>query len=263
MADNYGGSAVPGFQAETMTVENNFLWGNIDIVLRKPIKLKSTTIDSGNSPTTDLRAGLALGRVTATGLHKDYDPTATDGSEIFQGFLMSNTNMLDSAGTASERVPVGGMVVGNAGIKVNNVYGLDAIARRQAVGRFYFDDDLPGLGSAFRLVAAKTADYTVVNDTDNNKVFTNQGAGGAVNFTLPATLKRGQRWLFYCEAGQTITITAPSGKLVAFNNAGATSIALSTSSEKIGGSIEIIVNADATKYLAIYNLNETQTEVIA
>ncbi len=114
-----------------------------------------------------------------------------------------------------------------------------------------------GGGGAPRTVA-KTTDYTVTA-ADNGTLFTTQGAAGAVVFTLP-TLAAGLRFQFASEAAGAMTVTAASGKLVAFNNAAATSLAASTSSEIIGMVIEVIANADATKWLSLVHLGkETQT----
>lgn len=64
-------------------------------------------------------------------------------------------------------------------------------------------------GRAFRVVAAKTADYTVVKDVDNGKVFTNEGAGGAIAFALPAATV-GQWYNFVVKATQELRID-PNG----------------------------------------------------
>ncbi|MGA4923433.1 hypothetical protein, partial [Bacillus subtilis] len=56
-------------------------------------------------------------------------------------------------------------------------------------------------------IVAKTADYTLIA-SDSGTIFTNQGAAGAVNFTLPAlaSIDAAFRAEFFCEAGQTITV---------------------------------------------------------
>ena len=115
------------------------------------------------------------------------------------------------------------------------------------------------------LSAAKTANYQVV-PSDSGKVLTNGGASGAVTFTLPALADVWQGWntKFFVVVDQTLTVTAPSGKLVAFNNAAATSLAFSTASEKIGGGVEIFYDAGVAKYLAFVFLGiETQTPVVS
>jgi hypothetical protein len=96
--------------------------------------------------------------------------------------------------------------------------------------------------TGYRRIVAKTADYTVspAKSDRSHTRFTNRGASGAVNFTLP-TLGSGQfiglEYQFQGVADQTITVTAASGKAVCFNNAAATSLACSTSGQKIGALI--------------------------
>lgn len=64
-------------------------------------------------------------------------------------------------------------------------------------------------GQAYRRVAVKTADYTIVKDTDNGKTFTNEGASGAITFALPpATV--GQWYSFVVKAAQELRID-PNG----------------------------------------------------
>ncbi len=58
-------------------------------------------------------------------------------------------------------------------------------------------------------VEAKTASYTVVRGTDNAKVFTNEGASGAITFSLPAATV-GQRYSFVVKAAQELRID-PNG----------------------------------------------------
>lgn len=50
-------------------------------VIFDDVVLDSGCVDAQNSPTTYLRAGLVLGKLTATGLFTDYDYDALDGSE--------------------------------------------------------------------------------------------------------------------------------------------------------------------------------------
>ena len=83
---------------------------------------------------------------------------------------------------------------------------------------------------AFPVISAQTASYTIV-PTDHGKLFTNKGAAGAVTFTLPAIANVQAGWFvdFYAAvAAQNMAVTAPSGKLVAFNNIAATTATWST-----------------------------------
>lgn len=64
-------------------------------------------------------------------------------------------------------------------------------------------------GQGIRAVEVKTANYTVVANTDNGKTFTNEGASGAVTFALPAATV-GQWYRFVAKAAQEIRID-PNG----------------------------------------------------
>lgn len=250
---------MPGMGADNLTGEREFVWGTVNSWHVIGIKINKDSTDAGNTPTTILRRGLIMGKVASTGEYKPYSASATDGSQIPVGVLYQDTNMLDNSGTAvakNGRLLIAGM------LKVLQLIGFDEIVRRYFNGRFILDDVIYGSGQNFPLVQAKTADYTVTA-ADNNTHFTNAGAAGAVNFTLP-TCAVGLRYRFTVEANQTLTITAASGKLVAYNNAAATSIAFSTANEKVGGSVEIVANADGSKWLSIVQLGfESQTIVIA
>jgi hypothetical protein len=135
--------------------------------------------------------------------------------------------------------------------------------RSQLWPRITFYNNFAGVrNGTWRDVVAKTANYTVTTD-DTDILFTNRGASGAVNFTLPANARKGLRYGFFVVADQNVTVTAGTADtMVVFNDAAADSIAFSTSSEKIGGMIEII--GDGTGWLTLVHLGaETQTPTIA
>jgi hypothetical protein len=64
-------------------------------------------------------------------------------------------------------------------------------------------------GRGRRAVEAKTANYTVVAGADNGKHFTNEGAGAAITFALPAATV-GQWYRFHVKATQELRID-PNG----------------------------------------------------
>lgn len=64
-------------------------------------------------------------------------------------------------------------------------------------------------GRGTRGVEAKTASYTVVAGNDNGKIFTNEGAAGAITFSLPAATV-GQMYTFVVKATQELRID-PNG----------------------------------------------------
>ena len=92
------------------------------------------------------------------------------------------------------------------------------------------------------------ADKTLVAADSGTEFF----ATAAVNLTLPAVASAGQG--FRIRAHQTadanLTITAPSGLMIALHNAAATSVAYSTSSQKIGAGVEIVFLPNLSKYKA-------------
>ena len=152
--------------------------------------------------------------------------------------------MLDPTGTVRQQTAqlvVGGFVV------ASNCIGLDARARQMMFGRILFDDMIVGAAPGFYGPVVKTADYTVVA-ADSGYQFTTRGASGAVIFTLPTTIPAGFRARFYSEANQNMAIACAS-KLVVTNNLTASSVTFSTSSQKIGASVEVVANDDQTKYL--------------
>jgi len=70
--------------------------------IKVAVTIASTAADAGSTPTTTLRKGLVLGRVTATGKMKQYSNGASDGTEVAAGILDDEVNLLDDAGTARD-----------------------------------------------------------------------------------------------------------------------------------------------------------------
>ncbi len=167
---------------------------------------------------------------------------ATSGSPALAADLANENNFIEVMDSANTRWRLAAQA--NAGLVVQDSGG-------NPVGTM-----------GLRKISAKTAAYTVTL-ADNGTLFTNTGAGGGVTFTLPAVAGGAGYWFdFFLTADQTITITAPAGKLMAYNNAAATSIAFSTASEKIGGGVTIV--GDGSFWYAIVHLGfESQTIVIS
>lgn len=119
-----------------------------------------------------------------------------------------------------------------------------------------------GIGSGAVKMEVKTADYTVTA-ADSGTIFHTAGATAAVNFTLPAISAGPFRFAFLVGADQNLTVTAATADtIITFNDVAADSVAFSTSSEKIGGSIEVF--CDGTYLYALPHLaSEAQTVTIA
>ena len=60
------------------------------------ITLSSAALDDGNTPTSTVRMGMPLGRITASGEFKENDATVGDGSETFVGILGEDVDLIDS-----------------------------------------------------------------------------------------------------------------------------------------------------------------------
>lgn len=71
----------------------------------------------------------------------------------------------------------------------------------------------PGALSFKQPVIAKTSSPESVTADETGFVFTNAGAGGAMNFNLPAA-QRGLTFTFYVDASQTITVTATNSHTI-------------------------------------------------
>lgn len=256
------GFSMPGIGTAIESTEREFMAGYMSSWQAIFVDLDSTTIDSGNTPTTLLRRGLLLGRDSTTGRYENYDPTATDGTEVAIGILLDNVNMLDASGAAENKMA---RMIWHGYVKADQILLLDAAARAQLNNRIWFDDFINGQSFGLnQRVVAKAADYTVVA-ADNNKIFTTQGAGAQVTFTLP-TLARGLHFTFYNEANQNMVIAAPGSNdtLVAFNDLSADTLTFSQANELIGACVEVFANADATKWLVRVSLAaEAQTSIVA
>jgi hypothetical protein len=240
---DYG--AEPGIRATFESVENEFRWGRGEISVAFGARISGAARDAGSSPTTILRPGLALGKITASGLWKEYDATATDGSEVFQGILGGPAVRATDISGSNQNKLLAVIVAGP--IKAAKVYGLDYLARSQSKGRFLFDDDLNAVQIGWRHEQAKTSDYTIVA-ADTGKLFTNTGATGAVTFTLP-TLAAGLVFDFFVVADQNVTVASAAGDdMVIFNDVAADSAAFSTAGQLIGGRLRVTSNAAATKW---------------
>lgn len=263
----------PGLAAAQENYEGQVWWGGwFHQPVIVPVMLDGAARDAGANPTTILRPGLLLGVVTATGKWKEWSPTATDGTEHIAGILLyeattqaqgSNTDrwfgyaMVAGYVKSAEIVVPGEATKGLAG-KSQEFFVRSLLTQ---TGRFMLDDQYFGatLGGWQRVVA-RTSDYTLTA-ADNNTLFTNEGAVGAVTFTLPQA-RQGFRCGFYVVENQNVTIAAnPTDTLVVYNDNAADSVTLSTAGERIGGFFEVIQTS--SRSLVIPHLWEGQTPTIA
>lgn len=88
-----------------MSQDREILWGPPQQrqVLSTGATIDAAARDAGNDITTVLRRGLLMGKVTATGSLKEYDPAASDGTEDVYGVLNVELTMVDTLGQATDR----------------------------------------------------------------------------------------------------------------------------------------------------------------
>lgn len=239
---NAGWGSLPGLQGVSETYESAFRWGVFSQGVITSGYIASTALDPTNSPTWELRPGLVLGIITATGAFTNYSKTATDGSDVACAILMTSLRIQDLQGVAQPRFY--GVLVGGP-VQAAKLIGLDGHAR-QNMDKFQFDDNPLGyVGShwyPWRRFQTKTANYTLVAN-DNFSQFDNAGAAGEVDFTLPPVSVNGYAVGFRAVAAQTLkVISAEGANLVAFNSAAASSVAFSTAGSIVGGAFTIFNN---------------------
>lgn len=148
-----------------------------------PVIVLSSSVDSGNTPTTTLRGGQVMGYVTASGKVQPYGaPSTDDGRDQVVGLLPQHLDMLQQ-GTATDRNI---NVLKSGLIRADQLLDLDYNARAVLARMgFIFDGTLPE-GAAFlvapRASIRKDDDYTVTV-AENGCRFIQTGADKT--FTLP------------------------------------------------------------------------------
>jgi len=264
--------AVPGISTQYNQDTIEILFGRAEMALFTPGLLSGAARDSGNTPTTLLRAGLLLGKITSSGKLVQASPTATDGSQNIVGVLPIDMNAQLMATNEDRYLPVltkGCVKAASLLIGGNASRGIAGDAyeywvRAQMSPNFTFDDASPKANAIgpWQRVEYVTADRTVVA-ADHGTLFICQGGSANVNFTLPAML-HGYAFGFYNAQDYNMTITsAPADTLIVYNDAAADSVALSTTSEKIGGGFNVYGTSTSGKAIVIPQLWEGQTPTIA
>jgi hypothetical protein len=107
-----------------------------------------------------------------------------------------------------------------------------------------------GMGAAAPIMEVKTASFTATA-ADSGKIFLIVGATAAVVVTLPA-INTGP-FAFRVINGSDVDLTctaATADTISTYNDLAADSVAFSTSSERIGGSFEVLCNGTTLFVLA-------------
>lgn len=107
-----------------------------------------------------------------------------------------------------------------------------------------------GMGAAAPIMEVKTASFTATA-ADSGKIFLISGATAAVTVTLPAIDTGPFKFEIVHLSDVDLTVaSATADTLITFNDLTADSVAFSTSSEKIGGVVEVYCNGTVIAALA-------------
>lgn len=263
-----GFGALPGLSAVRENVEQDPTWGpweyNQAFIL--PTLLDGATRDAGHtSATTRIRPGLLM-EIQSTKKAKEWA-----FSEPLLGVMLYEQQVQQDGSNADRWF---GYVLTSGLVQASRLlvpgatsYGLSGNANETHIRNalrnngFILDDEIGyGHNAPFGTrQLTKTADYTVTLD-DNGVEFNNLGDADAITFTLPAVANcKGFRASFLNCVNQDMTIqSAAANGLITFNNAAASSVAFSTTNEKIGGHVEVI-GVSATKYFVKQHGANTMT----
>jgi len=237
---------MPGVRALRSTTETNLIWGGDDNqvgVLRVQAQMESALVDAGATPTSDIGAGLLLGRQTTGGQHIQWNSTATDGSEFIRGVLDFDFSTLDEdAVTEDHFMP---MIVRAPLMAVNlTIQGAafvghaDEFLARHALHGMHciLDDDPQGyLAGASWRQKIHTGDLTLTT-ADNYTRFLCHSADA--DFTLPA-VANGLKFRFFMGENFELQISSATSVFLTGNDVTGDGVTYTTTGEQIGVNLEV------------------------
>ena len=228
----------PGFSALKETEESALFGSGPDSnhrKLLKRIKIKSTSTDSNNTPTTTLRGGQIIAMKTSDGLNYPYSAGANDGTQVAVGVLPKHVSMLDKDGSVEDK-PTNVMAAGIIR-NVSDLVGIDKESLATLLRSGFILGQSAPHGSAFGTHYVrrtfKTGAYTFV-DGDHGALFV--AATNAVAFTLPdlATVGRGFQVAVFNSVDANMSVIGATGTILW--GGVTTTMTWSTASNKIGAS---------------------------
>lgn len=233
----------PGMHAEVYSVEqhlSSLIYGPLhNCIFLNFAVIDGAARDAGHtSYTTTLRQGLVMGIVTATRKWKQWDPTASDGTQLARGVLAYYGIDTQYNGTDADRYLASIIVKGNLQAKgvcvqSSSSWGLSqtgegAVVRGQLAYNFMFDDDMANtIGTAQNMILdaapqAMTTAGAVSVATYYTSVNTTSGSGHASTLadgTYYGQLKKIQ--LIVDGGNLVLTIASlEGGNTITFSDAG-------------------------------------------
>ena len=251
---------VPGLQTKRESTETQVWWAGRhgqDLIVTRGLTIDGSSTDLGNTPTTTLRGGILLAVTDASGKGVPYKADANDGRQLALGVLEHSQELL-ADGIATDRFT---QLLVHGLLKESELIGLDPRAKQQLAGRFLFDKDLASSCGALmhpRGIYRKSGTYTL-SASENDLLFL---ATGAATFNLPAK-QNGLAFRFAQLADADLTIASSAGDMVHKGSAAASSVAFSSSSQKIGSQVlvECVYTATDTLKWLVTNLGGTTPTV--
>lgn len=250
MSGGMGGFGAAGVGAERTVSESELLWGADQArngALWKSAVISGATRDAGNTPTTVLRPGLILGKLTSGGEYEEWDADAADGSQDIAGVLDCELRAQDYDATNADRMFR--VLVGRAPLKARKLliqgsafvgHADEYLARRQlCAAGFVFDDDpfgyKAGMGNRVAHVTGTTDALTA--DENGTTLFYNNAA--SVTVTLP-TLQPGLVYDLIRVADEEFVVASAAGDdIVIGNDLSADSVTFTTAGEQIGAHVRV------------------------
>ena len=103
-----GTYGMPGVRSERQAIEYDIIWGGdrnqVGLLQAPQAQYSSVMRDAGNTPTTDIRAGLIVALNSSTNELEEWDADATDGTQDLRGVVPEEFSVLDIDGTAVDKL---------------------------------------------------------------------------------------------------------------------------------------------------------------
>lgn len=244
----------PGVSASYESIENQIWFQHYLLNQRLPVVVSGASRDAGNTSNVKLlRTGLAMGGpidVGATGEYKvkQWDITATDGSQYFLGFNLYNLTMYDQLSADQDRyidLLVGGnvysdrvIIASETATGLSNSYGSALL--QQAQQRFMFDKHvksiLPNVPLPPVTLSTLSATPNTLTAAMAGRIFVNTGDVGARVVNMPSPLPGLGPFRFYRIAAQNLTLDSGSNTFISVGNVAADTVLLASA----GAMIEVM-----------------------
>ncbi|MCI0333554.1 MAG: hypothetical protein L0228_10065 [Planctomycetes bacterium] len=245
-----GGWAKPGVGSELAVVESELLWGADqarNAALWKSGVISGTIRDDANTPTTIIRPGLLLGKISASGEYEEWDADVATGTQFFAGVLDAEMRAQDFSANNVDRVFR--VLVARAPVKARKlliqgaafVGHVDEFLARQLMVQagFVLDDDpqgyLSGLVPRFETVTGTSEALTTAMNGSTR--FYNNAA--SVTVTLPAA-KPGLVYDLIRAADEEFIVVSPTAdNVIVGNDLSADGVTFTTAGQHIGARVRV------------------------